>query len=355
MKSKKKISLADIANSLGLSKTTVSMVLNNQGDANGINKETQKRVQAKAKELNYKPNQIARGLRLGKSNTIGLIVADISNRFYARISRSIEDSASILGYNLMFCSSEEDATKESDLITILKERQVDGLILSSTQVSNEEILRLKQEDYPFVLIDRYFPRVSTNAVTVDNYKGAFDAVEHLIKAGYQKIAELKISPSHLSTIRDRDLGYKAALKKHNIRFNKNLIREIPFDNLKESVFKELKSLLMPPTSVDAIFVLNNNLAIACLECIREMNLRIPQDIALLSFDDLDIFKICHPPITAVAQPVEEIGKKAVDILIKAINNKGKTPQYEHVVLPTSLVVRESCGSYIHQIGSRPMA
>lgn len=345
----KKISLADVAKSLGVSKTLVSLVLNDRGDEKGINKDTQQRVRDKVKELNYKPNQFARGLRMGKSNTIGFIVADISNSFYAKMCRSIEDHCNINGYNLIICSSDENPEKESELIQMLIDRQVDGLIISTTQSNNSDIITLKKNDFPFVLIDRNIPKIKTNYVVVDNKQGAKNVVEHLINLGNRKIGHLTISPAHLSTLKDRTLGYKEALKENGIKVDTNLIREISFDKIKEDVHRELKELLSPPRSINSLFVANNNIAVACLECFKEMNIRIPQDVALVSFDDIDAFKLCYPPITAVGQPIEEMGKIAVDILIKNINddNGNFTPQ--QVSLPTELVVRRSCGSFIAEL------
>jgi len=345
----KRTSIADIAKKLNVSKTLVSMVLNGHGDKNGISRETQKRVMETAKKLNYQPNLFARGLRLGKSNTLGLIVADISNAFYSKISRGIEDNASKYGYNLMICSSDEKEDKELRLIQMLKERQVDGLIISSTLSKHEAILRLKKENYPFVLIDRYFPQIKTNYVIVDNYKGAFDAVEHLIKLGYDKIAQITISPAHITSLKERTRGYHDALKKYNLRYNKTFNREIPFGNIRDRVYNEIRELIMPPNNVRALFVANNNLAIACMESINEMNLRIPQDIALVSFDDINVFKFCYPPVTSIAQPVDKICEEAVKMLVNEIESSEKLMKKKHVILPTDLVVRRSCGGFLSKL------
>tara|TARA_B100000809_G_scaffold266681_1_gene330695 strand:+ start:5443 stop:6483 length:1041 start_codon:yes stop_codon:yes gene_type:complete len=345
----KKITLADVAKSLNVSKTLISLVLNGKGNEKGINKDTQQRVLDKVKELNYKPNQFARGLRIGKSNTFGLVVADISNSFYARMCRSIEDHANKHGYNLIICSSDEDPEKESKLIQMLIDRQVDGLIISTTQKNNSDITMLKKNKFPFVLIDRHIPKVDSNYVIVDNKQGAKNVVEHLIKLGNKKIGHLTISPSHLSTIKDRTLGYKEALKENGIRVDNNLIKEISFDSIKEDVKREIKALLSPPHSINSLFVANNNIAVACLECFQEMNIRIPQDMALVSFDDIDTFKLCYPPITAVAQPVEEMGKEAINILINQIKNEDKEVIYQHLSLQTMLNIRRSCGSFIAEL------
>ncbi|HRE98137.1 MAG TPA: LacI family DNA-binding transcriptional regulator, partial [Flavobacteriales bacterium] len=184
----KKITLEDIAKSLGVSKTLVSLILNNKAKEHGISPDTVDRVLKKVKEMNYMPNQAARGLRTGKTNLIGLIVADISNPFYARISRAIEDLAWKKDYHLMVCSSDEDPEKEAQLVRILREKmQVEGLIISPT-TDNVEVFRdLKKIEFPFVLIDRNYPKFSCNSVVVDNIRSSQSAVKHLIDSGAKRV------------------------------------------------------------------------------------------------------------------------------------------------------------------------
>lgn len=320
------------------------MVLNDKGTENGINEETQKRVFAKAKELNYKPNMMARSLRMGRSNTIGLIVADISNAFYARMCRAVEDAASKLGYQVLFASSDEKADKEKKLIQMLRDRQVDGLIISTTLSNNEDIEELEAEKFPLVLIDRFVPGQETPFVTSDNFEGSIQAVEHLIANGLKRIGQLTISPSHLTSITERTRGYKSALEKHKIKFDPSLVCEIPYDDIRGAIWKTVPALLKGPNKVDGLFVVNNNLAVATLECIQEMGLRIPQDVKVVSFDDIEMFKFSHPPITAVSQPIEDMGAKAVEVLIDKIENGKDAKKEDKVFLPTKLVVRQSSGN-----------
>ncbi|HHG83486.1 MAG TPA: LacI family transcriptional regulator [Bacteroidetes bacterium] len=341
---KKKTSLADIAKALGVSKTLVSMVLNGKGNDNGINEDTQKKVWAKAKELNYKPNMMARSLRMGKSNTIGLIVADISNSFYARMCRAVEDAASKKNYYVLFGSSDENAEKERSLIQMLRDRQVDGLIISTTLANNVDLEELKKENFPFVLVDRYVPKSDMPFVTADNYGGSVTIVEHLIKQGVKQIGQLTISPSHLTSITERTRGYQDALEKNGIDFNADLVREIPYDKIRESIRKTVPELVGAPHHVKGLFVVNNNLATATLACIQDMGLRIPEDIAVVCFDDVDMFKFVNPPVTAVSQPIEQMGEEAVEILLEMIDEKTRTPKNPQRFLQTSMVVRQSCGS-----------
>ncbi len=340
---KKKTSLADIAKALGVSKTLVSMVLNNKGKENGINEETQKRVWAKAKELDYKPNIMARSLRTGRSHTIGLIVADISNVFYARMCRAIEDAASKRGYYCLFSSSDEKADREKELIQMLRDRLVDGIILSTTLENNADIHQLKEDDFPLVLIDRYIPNEATPFVTADNYGGSKEAVEHLVKKGKKRIGLLRISPSHLTSMTERERGYKDALKANDIPYDESLNIEIPYHAIDSTIAEIIPKLLSGPEPVQALYALNNNLATAALNCLNKMGKSIPDDVALLSFDDIELFGLVQPGITAVEQPIEEMGTKAVEIILDKIEKGDKAALKDQIHLSTTLIDRGSCG------------
>jgi LacI family transcriptional regulator len=342
---KKKIALIDIAQALGVSRTLVSMVLNGQGDQHGISPITQEKVKAKAKELNYKPNSIARGLRTGKSNTIGLIVTDISNSFYATIARQIEENLRKLGYHLIFCSSDERPEREEELIQMLRGRQVDGLILATTFQETMVLEEMLKDEYPFVLIDREVSGLKANSIVVDNYNSSRNAVEHLLNSKHQKIGLLTISPSHLSTIKDREQGYKDALNAAGISVKTNDICEIPFDDIDHQVELSLKKMLNNPEPITAIYAINNRIGKACLAHLSKMGVRVPEDIALLCYDDIDVFKFCA--VTAVAQPIEEIGDEAVRVLldqIKGASNASFEPQ--KVTLAAKLILRKSCKSLL---------
>ncbi len=339
----KKVRLEDIANRIGVSKTLVSMVLNGYGDKNGIKKETQERVLALTRELEYKPNQMARGLRLGKTNTIGLIVADIANAFYARMARVVEDYCNKHGYNLIICSSDEKDIKENTLIRMLKEKQVDGFIISSTLVDNSEILRLKSENYPFVLVDRYFPEISdTNYVVIDNYKASYKAVKYLTEIGHKNIAMLSISPPHLTSVKDRNRGYLDALRKAGITIDHYLHCQIPFESIEHGTEWALKQLLNYEKKITAVLTVNHNIAIATMKALRKFNVSIPDDISLITFDDLPIFELTDPPITSISQPLDLICKNAVKILMKEINIEKQSKEKTQIVFPSNLILRNSC-------------
>lgn len=334
----KRVSLADIAKSAGVSKSLVSLVMNDRGDSHGISKKTQKMVKAVADDLNYKPNTMARSLRTGKTDTIGLILADIGNPFYAKLARSIEDFAITKGYHLIFSSSDENAALEEQLIEMMRNRQVDGLIIASTLVQNncQVLQKLQDQKFPFVLIDRYIPNTDFSSVVSDNEKGTKDLVQHLIDQGRKKIALFSITPSHLTSISDRIGGYKKALESNNIDFDPHLIVEIPFDNIAK--LKDGFDLL-ERKNVDAIITLNNSLAHTCLKTCQERGIRIPEDMAFSSFDDVSWFELLSPGITGVRQPVKKMGENAVQILMDKFKSKNTLEKREF--LPVELKIRKS--------------
>lgn len=337
----KRFSINDLAEKLKVSKTLVSLVLNGKGDEYGISKETQQRVLKTAKKLNYRPNLMARGLRKGHSHMIAVVVADISNPFYSRISKSIEDHVSKKGYNIIVCSTDEDPIKEQRLVTALvNEQNVAGVIVATTQKSASQFLQLQKNNFPIVLVDRETTTGAFDYVGVDNIKGAFLATEHLIKLGYKRIGLLKITPSFLSTIQERTEGYIKALSKHKITADKTLVHEIEFASLRTGVRRAMKELTTTGKA-DAVFVLNSNLAAFALEYINEKELRVPQDIAVVSFDDVEYFRFSNPPVTAVAQPLDEIGKSAAELMLQRLSATAKTGKRQRIRLEPELRIRKS--------------
>lgn len=335
----KRVSLKDIAGSLKVSKTLISLVLNGKGDQWGISADTQRKVINKARELNYHPNQMARGLRTGKSNIIGLVVADISNHFYAKISRTVEREVTRLGYQLLVCSSDEVEDKEQNLIDLLKDRQrAEGIILATTQKQTKQFKQLLKEQFPVVFIDRNPGMPGASYVGVDNRRGASDMVEHLIEQQITKIGLINISPTHISSLSERVEGYKMALKKNGISFN-NSIRAVSYYDVEKTTEEAVRSLIGPPCNMKALFAVNNYVAVNCLQAMHKMNVRIPQDVSLVCFDDMDAFKFSQPPLTTVAQPLEKIGEEAVKQLMTQIIKKDFSARTK--ILPAKIVVRES--------------
>lgn len=216
------ISLKEIANQLGVSKTTVSWVLNGDAEARGISQATQDKVLALARELSYTPNLIARGLSTGNMNTIGLIVPDITDSFYSEIVVCMEKNAEERGYNIMIGNSESKIERENELIRTFRSHQVDGIILAPTKISHTQIDRLAKDHVPFVLFDRYFPELQTNYVIVDNFTSSYCLVKNLLTRGCRKIA-LITTNDHLKTMNMRREGYEKALAEVGIPLNPDLV------------------------------------------------------------------------------------------------------------------------------------
>lgn len=336
---KKKTSLADIAASLNVSKTLVSMVLNGRGEENGISKDTREKVLAKAKELNYRPNMLARGLRLGKTHTVGLIVSDISNPFYAKIIRAVEDALNVYNYNLIVCSSDEDLEKERNLIQMLEYKQVDGMIISTSSPGGDDFTSSISTEIPFVLVDRYLSDIQTHYVCTDNFSGAKDLTAHLLDQGYRDIVVLSHHPLHLSSLHDRKKGIKKAYEEFSLEFKDSNLVDVPFNDRYAYVFKEMERLLQKGKP-DAVFCLNNSLSIAFLDYCKQKGIKIPEDIAFASYDEIDLFRLLPVPVTSVMQPVEGIGQKAVDLLFTQINNSEVIP-FQELQLEPTLNIRAS--------------
>lgn len=327
----KKVSLKDIAESLGVSKALVSLVLNGKGDERGINRQTQEKVKLKAKELNYIPNQYARGLRVGRTNTIGVIVPDISNVFYGTLCKSIEQEAYKRGYNLIISNTYEDVQKEKKLITDLINRNIDGLILASSFDDKNELQGLKDNDVPLVLVDRVFEDFDVDSVSVSNMEGARKAVEFLYKKGVKSPVCFTISPVYISSISERIKGYLGGLKDGD----QPKLFQIPHDRIQEGVNIALREL--KDTDYDGVFCVNNSIAKAILKASSSQN-DLFSHLQIVSFDDIEIFDLVNPKISSIAQPIREIGVTAVEMLVDRLE-KNETHQIEHQVLETELIER----------------
>jgi LacI family transcriptional regulator len=333
----KKTSLNDIASALNVSETLVSFVLNGHGDKKKIGKETQQKVLETARKLNYQPNLLARGLRTGKTHVIGLIVTDISNIFYAKIAREIEKNALLHNYTVIFCSSDENPETEIKLIKMLQNKQVDGMIISTCQKNASIFRELRASKMPFVLMDRKLPRFQANYVGSDNYSGAFQATNQLIKNGFKKIALLKITPSHISTMIERESGFRTAMSESKLRISSQLVANIRHDHLDEDVKETLKIWCKEAHTIDAIFSLNNSITTSCLKILNEDYSDKLKQISIFSFDDIELFNLSQIPVSSIRQSIEEIGKESVKTLIDNINQTDK--EFSQMVLPVEIKQR----------------
>lgn len=341
----KKTSLNDIAKHLGVSKTLVSFVLNGKGKEFRISEDICKKVLDVAKELNYTPNRIAQGLRTGKTNTIGLIIADIANPFFGILGREIEQEAARFGYRIIFCSSDENPEKSKQQIAMLQQSQVDGYIISPPMKSEEQIRTLANGTIPFVLIDRYFPEIECNYIVVDNFDAAYRATNHLLALGRKRIANITVNMD-LVNMKDRTEGYRQALLDASVALDDSLVKILPFSHDNKDVARAIKELVAKTGSkkVDAILFSTSKLGINGIECISTLGLKIPDDIAIVSFDNPDAYKICISPVTVVNQPLKEIGKTAVQVLLSQIKHPENIAKFQKITLKTDFIIRKSCGS-----------
>jgi len=291
-----------------------------------------------AKAMNYRTNQIARSLKTNKTYTIGLILADISNPFSAALARVIEDGADKYGYTVIFGSSDENPEKYKKILDALVNRQVDGLILSPPGQAAEQITDLQKQQIPFVLIDRYFPEIATNYVALDNYTAAVDATQHLVDRGYKKPGFINYASS-LFHLAERTRGYQAALTANGINYSKQDVQEVNQETLKEDIEAAVHYFLHRPAPADALFFGSNVIAMHAVKYLNRMQYKIPDEIALVCFDETDAFDLFYAPLTCIRQPVKEMGQLAVKLLLENIDSNN-LPVQNHS-FPGELVVRAS--------------
>ena len=340
----KKVSINDIARKAGVSVSTVSFVMNDKAVKMRISQEVIHRVENVAREMGYRPNQLARGLRTGKTKTIGLIVENISNAFFATLAKSIEDEAKKYDYKVVYCSTDNDEEKARELINMLSQRQVDGYIITPTLNLVEDIHRLQAENKPVVLIDRYFPmHDEIPYVLVDNYSGVSEGMEFLIGKGYRKIALISIK-SEMAHMKDRVQAYHDVLDRNDIPPGDRLVKLVPYDCDRETALQEIMDLFtMRPGEIDAVFFLTNYLGVLGVEAIKKSGIKVPEQLAVLCFDDNDIFRLYTPTISVIRQPIAEIGQKAMLALIERLKHTGTElqPTPVNIKLSAELLARES--------------
>ena len=326
----------DVARLAGVSTTTVSHIING---TRYVSDDLKERVEKAIAELGYRPNSMARGLRRGESKTIGLIVPDNSNPFFAEILRSIENIGYSSGYSVILCNSDSDIQKEIAYTDLLFAKQVDGIVFITTTNSCEHLQQLTDGGIPIVVIDRDIPLKGTDVLLVDNFQGGYDATRYLIELGHRNIACIT-GPSRFTPSADRVNGYKKALTETGIEVNDDWIVAGDFQFLGgENGVEQLLSLSNRPT---AIFACNDLMALGAMRSLRKAHLSVPKDISLIGFDDISLTSVVSPALTTVAQPIQKISELAFELLINRIQKKSDAFEEKRVVLPTQLIIRESC-------------
>ncbi|MCT8977519.1 LacI family transcriptional regulator [Clostridium sp. CX1] len=330
----KKVTMLDIAKQAGVSKATVSMVLNKRDES--ISDETKNKILNLAKELNYIPNSLARGLSTKKTRTIGIVLPDITNPFFSSIARAIEDSASSSGYNVIFCNTDNEMGKEQEYIKLLISKLVDGVIFATGGESCSSVNMLKHNSVPFVLVDRYIDGYEKEyGVYSLNQEGVMEGIDYLHSIGSRKIAFVK-GNENLQISNERLKGYKKAMDKYCI-YDKNLIFSGDFTI--EGGINATKQILDHIGNIDAIFYSNDMMALGGMKVLLRNGLKIPEDVKIMGFDNIDICEIFEPELTTIAQPIYDMGKEACNLLIDIIDNKDI--EKKQVYFKTSLVIRKT--------------
>lgn len=333
---RRKVSLKDIAKQLSVSTALVSYVLNDKF-TDRIHPETARKIKNLAEELQYHPNQIAKSLKSNQTLTIGLIIADISNLFYSSMARVIEDAANAYKYNVIFGSADERPEKFRELVQVFESRQVDGIILAAPAGSEEMLEYLQKRNMPFVLIDRDFPELhDINSITIDNYEASFNVVAHLKKGGFKKPVMIALA-SELHHLRERNRGFReAATKLMNIK--QPAVIEVDEDTLHGKMETLVLELLKGKEKYDAVYFSTSKIAVDGLVALSRHKVKVPGQMGVVCFDQAEAYNIFNTSITYVAQPLTEIGGKAVEFLLKRM--KENIPS-RRLVLNTTLVAGNS--------------
>lgn len=336
------ITMRDIAKALGVSISTVSKAMS---DSHEIGEETKQKIKNYAAQHQYFPNHFARTLKSGSSKSIGVIVSSIGIAVVAEMLEGIGSRCRELGYHPIVMQSKESHQQELECFELLKRYAVDGILIAPASESSslKYLKELSSSGFPLVLFDRLSTEINVDKVSADNYKGGYLATEELINQGYDKIAYISIqSPFSITT--ERLNGYKQALTDNGIAFNSNYIRFCKYESIAEldEVLEGTISSLMqesdPPT---AIFTASDQISKRCFSAFRKLNLKVPNDIALIGFTNTDMAEFTDPPMSVVYQPSFEIGKQAANLLIKQITSAERPATPTILKLPTELHVRES--------------
>ncbi len=328
--------IREVAERSGVSITTVSHVVNN---TRFVSEDVRKRVEDAIRETSYQPNALARSLRRGKTHTIGLILPDSGNPFFAEIGRAVEGEAFARGYSVIFCNTESSPVREDFYLEVLAKKRVDGIILVSGGLPKQAYIQVHDQQTPLVVVDRDSSDLAIDAVLTDNLGGGLLATRHLIGLGHTRIACLT-GPSSVSPSAQRVNGYRQALLEAGLTYDENLVRR--GDYLAATGWTNGRELLRMPDRPTAIFACNDMMAIGVLRAAAEVGLNVPSDLALVGFDDIELAAYSNPPLTTIAQDKQKIAEISVNMLVEKIGSQEINGRREF--LQPTLVVRKSCGS-----------
>lgn len=330
-----KITLKDVAKMAGVSPSTVSRVITESSELN-IKDETRQRILDAVKKLDYKPNAIARSLRIKSTSTLGMIIPDITNSFFSILFKGAEKLASEKGFSIILCNTDDNLIKAGKLVNSLRQRQVDGLLLATTNIDEGILQDMNLKKYPHVFVNRRLNNEIESSVLVDNFMGTTLAMEHLIALGHSKIAHIS-GPSSVDTAIKRRNAYKFLLESNNMPYDEDLLVES--EMTEEGGYKAFNELIKRHADFTAIYAANDLIAIGVISAAKQKGFQIPEDFSIVGFDDLPIAEKISPGLTTIKIPIYEMGYMAADILIKDIKK-----EYNYVnklVFKPELVIRDS--------------
>ena len=331
--------IRDVAKQAGVAPITVSRVVNNSGY---VSEKTRARVEAAIADLGYVPNVLARSLRSRRTDTLGLVLTDISNPFWTTVARGVEDAASDAGFNVILCNTDESEVEQDKYLRVLLQKQVDGVLLVPARSALEPIQFVQSQDTPVVVLDRLIPDAQADTVRCDSEGGAYQLTRLLLSLGHRRIAVLS-GPQGVSTAEDRVAGYRRALTEASLDVDPALVYYGQFSL--ESGYAMTQQVLAVTPRPSGLFAGNNFIAIGALRALRDAGLQVPEDLAMVGFDDLPADLVVDPFLTVAAQPAYEMGRQATELLLARLS--GEAPEaYQEIVLPTEIIVRQSSGQAV---------
>lgn len=334
MNQKRKVTIREVAREAGVSINTVSRALNGKPD---VSEATRRKVLDVTKRLGYRPNKLAKGLRSNKTGTIGVVVTDVSNPYFSALVKSVEEAARQHNYSLILQDTNEDPEQEREAILTLLAERVDGVLLTPTQKGKEAIAQLQESGLPFVLLGRRYTHLRTDYVVTDDVSGGFLATEHLIRLKRERIAIIT-GPLCISSAKERLQGYMKAFAQYGIEVDESLVVKADAITAADG-YRTMQALLRRPPYPTAVFAYSDFVAFGVMKAIREAGLRIPQDVAVVGYDDVEFCSYLETPLSSVRIPKEELGKTAAEGLIRKLTEGAEDPL--KVSLPVSLIVRTS--------------
>jgi len=335
--------IADVARAAGVSRATAARVLGGYGYSGA---KMRQRVLKAAKRLAYQPNELARSMATGRSKTIGVVVADIENLYFARAIRAITDTARASGFGVVLANTDEDIKLEREAVRVLLANRVDGLIVSPTfSIEVDHLNGARDMGCPIVLLDRRVPALNADTFAIDNFQAAHQAVSHLIKLEHRRVALVSNATSRgeqylISSVRERINGYRVALQDAGIQIDPKVIIFGGWDN--ENLARQLRKLCRSASRPTAFLATDSSVALVLLNVLREVGLSIPGEVSLICFDDADWTAAVTPPLTVISQPIRELATAATEDLIARLQNGGKALAQE-TMLHATLIERGSVG------------